>query len=130
MVTKARLEKLALALPGTVKVPHMDRTAFRVPARIFATLAADGSDVNLRLDASLQAAACEARPKAFAPVAGGWGRMGWTRCALDAVDEVDLVRVLAEAHALATEPPPKKKKTARAKSVAAEPSPARVRAKR
>lgn len=118
MVTKARLEKLALALPGTVKVPHMERTAFRVPARIFATLAADGSDVNLRLDASLQAAACEARPKAFAPVAGGWGRMGWTRCALDAVEEVDLVRVLGEAHALASEPAPKKK-AARTKRAAA-----------
>jgi hypothetical protein len=111
MVTKARLTALALALPNTVAVPHMDRTAFRVPARIFATLAADASDVNLRLDASLQAAACEARPKAFTPVHGGWGRMGWTRCVLAAVDEVDLVRVLGEAHALASEPTRKKKST-------------------
>jgi hypothetical protein len=115
MVTKARFEKLALALPGTTKAPHMDRTAFRVPARIFATLARDGSDVNFRLETNMQAVACEARPSAFQPVHGGWGRMGWTRCILAAVEETDLANLLAEAHALASAPRPRRNTRTKAK---------------
>jgi len=36
----------ALALENSSAVPHFDRLAFRTPRRIFATLAADGSDIN------------------------------------------------------------------------------------
>lgn len=113
MVTADRAAELALALPGVTSAPHFDRTAFRVPRRIFATLGAGGRDLNLRLDPELQAAVVEARPRAFAAIAGGWGRQGWTRCDLDAVAEIDLVRALAEAHTLAGLPPPAKKRAPR-----------------
>ncbi len=107
-VTAARFRKLALSLEGAVEVPHMDRAAFRTKKRIFATLAADEKSANLALDAELQAAVCEAVPGAFAPVPGGWGRMGFTTVDLRRVGEADLVRALGEAHARALPPSPKR----------------------
>lgn len=97
-VTADTLRRLALALADVTEVPHMDRQAFRTPKRIFATLSADATNVNLNLDPEHQALLAEAHPEAFEPLAGGWGRMGWTRCLLTEVAERELETVLTEAH--------------------------------
>ena len=110
MVTAARFRALALALPGAIEVPHMERAAFRTARRIFATLPPDGATANLLLVPELQAAVVESMPKAFAPVHGGWGKMGYTTVDLRVVSEADLRRVLTEAHALASEPAKRKRK--------------------
>ena len=77
--------------------------------RIFATLAADGLSANLKLAADEQALKCTVAPEAFRPVAGGWGRMGWTTLDLAAVSEAELSDALriAWAHAL---PKPKRRR--------------------
>ena len=111
MIRAARFRELALSFAGALEVPHMDRAAFRTKRRIFATLAPDGRSANLMLDLDLQEALCEALPKAFAPVPGGWGRMGATTVDLGAVSEPDLTSARGEAHARASEP--KKKPKAR-----------------
>lgn len=111
MITAARFRELALSHEGALEVPHMDRAAFRTARRIFATLPPDGASANLLLDRDLQEALCEAKPKAFAPVAGGWGRMGYTTVNLGVVSELDLIRALTEAHERASEP--RKKRTRR-----------------
>jgi hypothetical protein len=111
MISRDRFQQLAMSLEGASSAPHFDRTAFRTPRKIFATLAGDGRSANLLLDSTLQAAVVEARPAAFWPVPGGWGRMGYTTVDLTKVAEVDLVRALGEAHALANEPRPKKVRT-------------------
>jgi hypothetical protein len=113
MVTAARFRAIALSFEGATEVPHFDRAAFRTTRRIFATLPADGATANLMLDHDLQAAVCEALPKAFAPVPGGWGRMGCTTVELRVVKEADLVRVLNEAFARANEKRPKAKRKKR-----------------
>lgn len=100
MITSKRFSELATALPNTTAVPHMDRTAFRTPQRIFVTLAGDGSDANFKLSPELQELLVSARPKVFAPVPGGWGRMGWTRADLRVAEEADLRDAFAGAHAL------------------------------
>jgi hypothetical protein len=118
MVTAARFRKLALSLEGALEVPHMERAAFRTKRRIFATLPPDGASANLLLDRDLQDAICQALPRAFAPVPGGWGPMGYTRVDLRAVSEAELARVLTEAHARASEPkakPARKAKRPRAR---------------
>ena len=104
MVTAARFRKLALSYEGALEVAHFDRAAFRTKRRIFATLPPDGFSANLLLDRDVQEAICEALPKAFSPVPGGWGRMGYTTVNLRTVTEPDLVRALSEAHARANEP--------------------------
>jgi len=92
---------LALALPGASEAPHFHRLAFRTPRKMFATLDADARDLNLLFDPDLRDFYCEQAPHAFAPVPGGWGRMGATRCDLQAVDEATLISALQAAHQLA-----------------------------
>jgi hypothetical protein len=111
----ATFRRLALALPDTTEVPHMDRAAFRTPRRIFATLAADGASANLRLEPEEQDALVHMQPDVFQPVSGGWGEQGWTVATLSALRVADATAVLADAHAHAwVMPKParaKKKKT-------------------
>lgn len=104
-VTPARARALALGFEGASERPHFDRTALRTPRKTFATLAGDGADINLMFDPDLRDFFCEQDPLAFAPVPGGWGRMGITRCDLAAVDEATLVSALKAAHALAAPRP-------------------------
>lgn len=122
MVTPARFRKLALALPGALEVAHMERAAFRTKQRIFATLPPDGASANLLFDRDLQEAICAELPGAFAPVPGGWGRMGYTTVDLRAVSEPDLVRALGEAHARASETKRKPSKKALARPRAKPPA--------
>ncbi|WP_236519342.1 MmcQ/YjbR family DNA-binding protein [Sandaracinus amylolyticus] len=105
-----RFRELALSLEGAYEVEHFDRAAFRTKRRIFATLPPDAASANLMFDADTQEAICEALPDSFAPVPGGWGRMGATTVNLRTVSERDLERALRDAHARASEPT--KKKTA------------------
>lgn len=102
MITAAAFRKLALSLPGTSEVPHMERQAFRTPRKIFATLPPDGQRANLLLTPDLQSAIVSSLPGVFEPVPGGWGRMGYTTVHLRKVAREDLVRVLEAAHALAS----------------------------
>lgn len=111
MISAKRFRELALSFEGASEVPHMDRAAFRTKRRIFATLPPDGATANLMLDRDLQEALCEAKPRAFAPVPGGWGRMGYTTVDLRVVSEPDLIGALTEAHERAS--PPRKKSAAK-----------------
>ena len=113
MISGPRLREIALALPDASEAPHFDRTAFRTPRRIFCTLPADGLTANLMLEPDVQMAVCEAFPTAFSPVPGGWGRMGATTVDLGVVSEANLKAALLEAHARASEPPPKRARKAR-----------------
>jgi hypothetical protein len=85
-VTAEEAREFALAFDDASAAPHFDRTAFRTPRRIFATLARDGSNMNLMLDRDLQEFCCDQAPDAFAPVPGGWGLRGATRCLLRYAD--------------------------------------------
>jgi YjbR len=100
-VDATRVRELALALPSASEAPHFDRLAFRTPREIFATLSAAAGDLNLMFDPDLRDFYCEQAPHAFAPVPGGWGRMGATRCDLMKVDEATLMSALQAAHQLA-----------------------------
>lgn len=108
-VTPARARKLALALENASEAPHFDRAAFRTPRRIFATMGAAG-DMNFMFDPELRDFYCEQAPEAFAPVPGGWGKMGATRCDLKRIDEPTFLSALKAAHARANAPLPKRGK--------------------
>ena len=103
-LTAARARKLLLGLANVSEVPHFDRLAFRTPRRIFATLAADGGDVNFMFGPFEQETFCEMAPHALAPVPGGWGRMGATRCDLKKIDQATFVAALEAAYARASAP--------------------------
>ena len=100
MATEKDFRRIALALPDTTHAPHFERTAFK--RRItFATLAPDGLSANLKFTLDEQELKCLTAPDAFAPVPGGWGRMGFTTVRLVAVtaDELAAALRLAWAHA-------------------------------
>lgn len=89
MATGDDLRRLALALPGTVEYPHVDRAAFKV-ARIFATLAPDTKTANVKFTPDEQALKCTVAPDAFTAIPNGWGRMGWTTATLANLTESEL----------------------------------------
>jgi hypothetical protein len=112
-VTPKRARELALSLENASEAPHFDRVAFRTPRRIFATLARSGVDLNFMFDHALQAHFCALSPDAIAPVPGGWGRMGATRCDLKKIDAATFNAALKAAHARANAPRPKAPKRAK-----------------
>ena len=105
-----RARNLCLSFEGASEAPHFHRIAFRTPRKTFATLDPAARDLNLMFDPELRDFYCEREPAMFAPVAGGWGRMGATRCVLEAVDEATLMSALLAAYQLAQ---PKSKKARR-----------------
>ncbi|MBK1657683.1 MmcQ/YjbR family DNA-binding protein [Paracraurococcus ruber] len=90
------VRRLALALPGAEAGAHMGKADFRVGGKIFATLHADGAVV-LKFRPEQQALRVAEWPALFAPVAGGWGRQGWTRLAPGTVEAEMLQDALAAA---------------------------------
>jgi hypothetical protein len=97
----ASFRRMAMALPDTSDAAHFDRTAFRTPQRIFATMPADGRSANLKLPAATQLRVVRDHPDAFEAITGGWGRQGWTTVTLASIDKAVLLPILLEAHALA-----------------------------
>ena len=96
MATGKDLRRIALSLEGTAEVPHFDRAAFRVH-RIYVTLAADGRTANFKFTPDEQALKCTVAPEAFTPIAGGWGRQGWTAATLSKLSAPELKHALQTA---------------------------------
>lgn len=86
-MTANQFRKIALALPEAVESEHMGHPDFRVGGKVFATLdhpEPGWAMVSLTLEE--QAAFTGARPEAFVPVKGGWGRKGATNVRLAKAD--------------------------------------------
>jgi hypothetical protein len=95
-MTKEDLRLLALALPGAEEKSHFDKADFRVQNKIFASLKDDATGV-IKLLPDQQAMMAEAEPRVFQPLAGGWGRKGWTKIILAEADEITLKSALQTA---------------------------------
>jgi hypothetical protein len=107
MARAADLRRIALSLDGTTEAPHFDRAAFKV-RRIYVTLAADEKTANFKFTPDEQEFKCLLAPKAFQPVAGGWGRQGWTTATLSEMSVADLRQALDMAWRHALPKPPKR----------------------
>jgi hypothetical protein len=109
MATGKDLRRLALKLEGTTEVPHFDRRAFRVE-RQYVTLEPGETTANFKFTTDEQALKCTTAPDAFAPVPGGWGRMGWTTATLANLSVAELKAALDVAHKHAVGKPKRAKK--------------------
>jgi hypothetical protein len=89
VVSAGDLRRVALSLRGTDEVPHFNRVAFKV-LRIYVTLAPDGRTANFKFTPDEQQFKCMMAPNAFAPVAGAWGKQGWTTGTLARMDIAEL----------------------------------------
>ncbi len=108
MATGKDLRRIALSLDDTTEAPHVDRAAFRVN-RIYATMPPDGLTANLKFTTDEQELKCLTAPEAFAPVPGGWGRMGWTTARLSKLSAVELEIALRTAWVHAVPKTPRKR---------------------
>ena len=97
-VTPATFRRLALSLPEATEAEHMGHPDFRVRNKVFASLGTpDGAWGTVKLTPEQQQVLLEAEPNAFKPAAGAWGRRGWTRVHLAAVDAATLESALGMA---------------------------------
>lgn len=105
MANSETFTEIAMSLPGAVRAPHFDRTAFKV-RRTFATLAADGLTANLKFTPDEQEFKCQLAPTIFIPVPNAWGLQGWTTMVLSKANSEDILAALtmAHAHAIAKKP--------------------------
>jgi hypothetical protein len=85
-MTPAGFQKLALSLPEAAESSHFDTPDFRVAGKIFATAGRIDGKAVLKLTVDQQQMLCEAEPKMFEPIPGGWGRKGWTNLILAKTD--------------------------------------------
>ena len=95
----ALFRKLALSLEGTIESAHMGHPDFRLNNRIFATLSYQDKGFGvLKLTPEQQSAFIADQPHIFAPVQGGWGRMGMTFIRLNEADESIMAGALRTAY--------------------------------
>jgi predicted DNA-binding protein (MmcQ/YjbR family) len=94
-MTEDELRALALSLPEAAEAPHFAATSFRVKGKIFLTLG-EGPGAVLKLPPHIQEAVVQSDADTVQPVAGYWGRQGWTRVdfgRMEAEKLADLVRL-------------------------------------
>jgi hypothetical protein len=91
-MTVAGFRRIALSMPEATEGAHMGHPDFRVQGRIFAALfRRDDRDWGMvKLKPEQQRQFVEAKPWAFEPVKGGWGRRGATQVRLEGVDKATL----------------------------------------
>ena len=70
----AEVRRLALALPEASEEPHFHLTSFRVKGKIFATVAPDGSYMNVFVDDEQREIMVNVDPKAYETQT--WGKIG------------------------------------------------------
>ena len=97
MILPDAVRALALLLPEVIEGAHMGHPDFRVGGKIFATLWIDEDRVVVKLTPEVQAVLTEAEPNVFEPIAGSWGRRGWTNVDLVEADEETLRSALMAA---------------------------------
>lgn len=87
---------MALAFPDAHEAPHFDRTSFRIGKKIFATMAADGSNGMVRV-APIERleAIMESHPEAFFSFGGWTTKNGALGVHLAAVDPALLRELMA-----------------------------------
>ena len=92
-MSSERFKKLALALPETLEKSHFGKADFRVRDKIFAGFDNKGT-AYVKLLPEQQLMLCEAEPTVISPIAGGWGKKGWTLIDQNKADEALMKSVL------------------------------------
>lgn len=98
MATARDFRRLALSLPETVEGAHGGHPDFRIGNKVFASLGVPDEGWGMvRLTPEQQHVLVDAEPLVFGPSAGVWGRRGYTRVCLQAVDRTTLLSALTMA---------------------------------
>jgi hypothetical protein len=78
-MTTDEFRKMALEIPTSVELSHMNHPDFRITGKIFASLGVpDESWGMVKFTPEEQRAFIKKTPKVFKPCSGAWGRQGYT----------------------------------------------------
>jgi hypothetical protein len=97
MVSLATAKQLALSLPESEEKSHFEKPDFRIKNKVFAVLHQDKSSMVVKLSVIDQSVFCAYDNTIIYPVAGGWGRQGWTMISLKKVKKSMLLDALTTA---------------------------------
>lgn len=103
MITPAEARSIALSFEGTDERPHVNRTAFTVKKKIFATLSYEDKTLNLKFTPQVQFIFCPPESEVIFAIPNGWGRQGWTTINLDKANKKLVKSALKEAYKLRKE---------------------------
>jgi hypothetical protein len=78
MVTVSAARQAALSLPEVEEKSHFERPDFRIRKKVFAVLHASKYGMVIKLSPLDQSVFCAFDKDTIYPVAGAWGRQGWT----------------------------------------------------
>ena len=78
MIPPDTVRQLALAFDEAVEQPHFGKTSYRVRKKIFATMDISKQQVMLKFSETDQSVFCAHDSGVIYPVAGAWGKQGWT----------------------------------------------------
>ena len=94
-VNVREVRRLALALPEATEEPHFHLSSFRVKGKIFATIAPDGSYMNVFVDAAQREVMAAVDPKAYESLQ--WGQSPYLHVHLGAAKTNDVKTLLRAA---------------------------------
>ena len=103
MITPEAVKEIALSFEGTDEKPHVDRIAFTVKKKIFATLSFKDKTLNLKFTPQAQMIFCPPKSDVIFAIPNGWGRQGWTTINLDKANTKLVKSALTEAYKLRKE---------------------------
>ena len=89
------VRRLALALPEATEEPHFDLASFRVKGKIFATVAPDGSYMNVFVDDEQRELMVTVDPKAYETRT--WGKIAYLHVQVAAAKAKDVKTLLRAA---------------------------------
>jgi len=89
---------LAASFAESDAVPHFHRIAFKVRKKIFASLDEEKGIAVLKLNEIDQSAFCAFDAAIVYPVAGAWGKQGWTEVVLSTVPHEMLTDLITTAY--------------------------------
>ena len=89
---------LALSFPEVMEAPHFVKTSFRVRKKIFATLNKEKMNLVVKLPILDQSVFCDMMSEIVQPVAGGWGKKGWTSVDFETIPHEGLKDLLTTAY--------------------------------
>lgn len=92
LVNVEAVRRLALALPEATEQPHFHLTSFRVRGKIFATVAPDGSYMNVFVDDEQREIMVRVDPKAYETLM--WGKSGYLHVHLNKAKARDVEALL------------------------------------
>jgi hypothetical protein len=91
-MTPDDFRRIALSFPGAEELSGLGYSNFRADRKSFATI--EDSVAVIRLTRDQQATFIATMPEVFAPVAGGWGRLGSTVVCFERADKATVQQAL------------------------------------